>query len=191
LTTEGDGLANRVVAVASPAATELIPCAAHNGLISPFSSTQLHYKNEALPSPPQASCHRKLQLEDTDAHEPNSAQFPSPSNAEVSTSMGHFSSYSSPLRAPNPPAAALPSASQLAALEEAVALAAAAHERAAVTAWISSQAQVISVADAPLSPQQHEAAEQRLQEQKVWGLVNSTVLSDLMKSLGSGSIFHH
>ena len=184
---------NQVAAAAPPAAPPADPSCSPRPLPTAnggeTAAAQVSSRvSDGQQSPPPVSCHRKLQL-DAEAHEPASAQSPPPPNANIFTATDHFSSHSKPL--PTSSASPRPSASQLVALEEAVAAAAAAQERTAVAAWISSQAQATSPADAAAAPRQHELLEQRLEEQRVWGLVNSTILSDLMKSLGSGSIFHH
>jgi hypothetical protein len=57
-------------------------------------------------------------------------------------------------------------------------------------ACVSVQEQHVAVTDAPPCDVHREAAEERRQQQKMWAMVNSTILSDLMKSLGPKSIFH-
>ena len=149
---------------------------------------QLHIEN-ARQMPSQASCNRKLQL-DVDAQEP-CAKMPSPHplGHNITTAKDYCSSQFKPIHAAI--SLASPSASEIVAVEFAVSFAAAAQEKEAVASWISSQAQEISAAGSPPSSGDHEVLLQRLEEQRVWGLVNSKILSDLMKSMGSKSIFHH
>jgi hypothetical protein len=55
---------------------------------------------------------------------------------------------------------------------------------------VAVQEQHVAVTDAAPCDVHREAAEARRQEQRLWAMVNSTILSDLMKSLGPKSIFH-
>jgi hypothetical protein len=151
---------------------------------SRYQHAHLHSDN-ARPMPSQASCSRKLQLDDDaqDLHAITMSTHP----------CSDFSATNECLCKPNcaSPSAAVHSAEQIAALEVAVSHAAAAQEKEAINAWISVQAQELSVTDSLPSSLLQESLEQRLEQQKVWGMINSTILSDLMKSLGSKSIFHH
>jgi hypothetical protein len=133
-------------------------------------------------APLQAACHRKLQF-GADAHESPPAALSPPITRDCSTANEDGSSSS------KPPFAS-PSASEFVEFEEAAVAAAAAHEHQRVANWVSLQAREISETDLPLTAENHEALQQRLQEQKLWGMVNSTILSDLMQSLGAKSIFY-
>lgn len=128
-------------------------------------------------APLHAACHRKLQF-GAGAHE-----LPSSAQSDFSTANEDGSSSS------KPPFSS-PSASQFVEFEEAAVAAAAAHEHQRVAHWVSLQAREISETDLPLTAENHEALQQKLQEQKLWGMVNSTILSDLMQSLGAKSIFY-
>jgi Fe-S-cluster formation regulator IscX/YfhJ len=147
----------------------------------------LNQKVESLdvsdqPAPLQAACHRKLQF-GADARESPPAAPSPPVTRDCSTANEDGSSSLKPHFAS-------PSASEFEELEEAAAVAAAAHEHQRVAHWVSFQAREISETDLPLTAENHEALQQRLQEQKLWGMINSTILSDLMRSLGAKSIFY-
>jgi hypothetical protein len=136
-----------------------------------------------------ASCNRKLRL-DIDGQE-LCANMPSlhPHSNVITTAKDHFSTQFKPISSTHSPVS--PSASEIVAVESAVSLAAAAQEKEEIASWISSQAHEISVTCSQPSSGDQEVLEQRREEQRVWGMVNSRILSDLMKSMGSQSIFNH
>jgi hypothetical protein len=129
----------------------------------------------------QASCHRKLQL-DVDSQEFSLPKLILQTCVDDPMAKDSFSLQSKQQHG-------FPS--EIVTEKEVDSIAIVAQEQPAITAWAASQAQVISATDSPPSAQQHEALQQRLEEQRMWGMINSTILSDLIKSLGSKSIFHH
>ncbi len=179
--TDADDLAHASVDVDSVAA-RISPSqkSRNDGDVAFHNNHQLDNSGQQTLSP--APCHRKLKF-DADARGLLSETLPPHATCDDFAANDHRFSMSQRQSAP-------PSATELVALEEAVALAAAAREQQDVEAWVLSQAQGISETNSPPRELRHEASAQRLREQELWGKVNSTILSDLMKSLGSKSIFN-
>ncbi len=154
-------------------------------------------------APGQASCHRKLLLdaEGRDCLADTVHRTPQYRVGEDLAANDRSSSLSKPHLVIPPPAPETPllpahppallPAPQLVTAEVAVTSAAAAQHQQAVVSFSSKQEQHVAATDTLPCNARLETVEQRRQEQKMWGMVNSTILSDLMKTLGSKSIFHH